>query len=186
MKHENFKTFVDAELRQKIYELVANSAFYDLLNGSHHEEVGEEQIESIQGNWVSGWIPRQDGGYKKNTLLRNDLDSTYRITEKQHDHMEALHERMLDEFVRDQGLSSVYDIDDNDVNLMYVLQEYEDEIFEPAILEFRAYVRGRDVNIELGITYSPEEEMIHELQMSIPDFLNTSNEEVLHTLVSQK
>ena len=67
---ENFKSFVPSVLQNKIRDLVELSK--ELVNTTGEIVFSGEEIYAIEGNYRSGWIPNQDGGFSYSSYISND------------------------------------------------------------------------------------------------------------------
>lgn len=144
MKHDNFKKIIPENVQDKILSLVESIDFSELISG-WKESVTDQEISPIEGNYRSGWIPYQDGGFSVDQFYQSDTDSTYHFTQKQSEHMARYYDDMLESFCRDNGIESIDCIDfDNDDGMVDKLSEYEMEWFEPALLQFQVFVERLD------------------------------------------
>lgn len=180
MEHFNFKGHIDFNVRKKIFDLVSEADFYWLMGQQQINAVsGDEYISPIEGNYASGWIPNQDGGYSKNALVMNDIDNI--LTEKQREYNEKVYEDMLLDFMTEYNLEY---IDYNNADLMELLQGYEQSTFDYAILEFRAYVKNKGVILDVVFDYGPDAEIVKQLNISIADFIKTPNNFILSMMAT--
>lgn len=174
MEHFNFKGHIDFNVRKKIFDLVSEADFYWLMGQQQIEEVSIDELSPIEGNYISGWVPYQDGGYSKSTLVSNGIDNT--LTEKQKEYNEKVYNDMLLNFMTEYNLEY---IDYDNADLMELLQEYEQSTFDYAVLEFRVYVKNNNVILEVVFDYGPDMETIKQLNISIADFIITPNNSIL-------
>lgn len=140
MKYDNFKKIVPENVQDKIRSLAESIDFYELIGG-HKESVCEQEISTIEGNYQSGWIPNQDGGFSVDQFYRSDTDSTYHFTQKQTDYIVDQHGIMLESFLDHRDID---EMDYDDGILCDMLYEYEAEWFEPALLQFQVFVERHD------------------------------------------
>lgn len=140
MKFSNFKQAVPVELQEKIKQLADEVEFREIISG-YQESISEQTISPIEGNYRDGWIPHQDGGYSVDQFYLSDMDSCRHFTEKQTDWMNELYNDMLESFCQDSGIE---EIDYDDQELLNRLCDYENEWFEPALLQFQVFVESKD------------------------------------------
>lgn len=162
---QNFKSTVPAELQAKV------KAFADAFHGewSHIISTGESYgtlsaVNEIEGNYRSGWMPRQDGGFEISELYLNEQDSSYHFTEKQTEWANDQAKDCFLAFLSDNGIDSETDYDDLTEEQREELFEYEMEWFEPALVRLQIFVDGysnsvfagdeKQVTIRLSINYS--------------------------------
>lgn len=139
MTYENFKKIVPENVQKKIYALAESIDFYDLIGG-HHESMAEQQMSHIEGNYCSGWMPLQDGGFSVDQFYQSDIN-TPTFTQKQKDFISDQYNYMLECFMSDNGIE---EIDYEDEALMNRLYEYENEWWQPALLQFQVFVERLD------------------------------------------
>lgn len=140
MEFSNFKRIVPVDVQEKIKQLVESIDFRDLLSG-YYESIAEQEIFPIEGNYRDGWIPNQHGGYSVEQFYLSDMDSCRHFTEKQTDWMDRLHDDMLKSFCHDNGIE---EIDYDNHELLNQLCDYENEWFQPALLQFQVFVERAD------------------------------------------
>lgn len=115
----NFKHFVPAALQEKIKSLAELSI--DYVNDIGENVISCEEISHIEGNYRSGWLPRQDGGFSADTFIAlgygNHLcKSEKEFTDKQY--LDCMHqfcqENDIDESLElsDDGQEKFYDYQD--------------------------------------------------------------------------
>lgn len=180
MEHFNFKNHIDFKVKEKIYDIVNKADFYWLMGQQQINAVGDgDYITPIEGNYISGWIPGQDGGYRKSTLVSNGIDNT--LTEKQKEYNEKIYDSMLTDFMAEHSLEY---IDYDNVELMELLQEYEQITFDYTELEFRAYIKNNVVVIDVLFDYGPGVEIIKQKHISIADFIKTPNNSILSMMAT--
>lgn len=143
MAYENFKRIVPTELQEKIKQLADLVEFREIITG-HQESMTEETIYPIEGNYRSGWMPNQDGGYSIDQFYRSDEDSTYHFTEKQTEWMDRYYDDMLESFCRDNDIENPDCIDYDSLQMVEQLSEYEFEWFEPSLLQFQVFAERED------------------------------------------
>lgn len=145
MKYDNFKKIVPENVQDKIHSLAESIEFDDLISGWKESE-SEQEIYPIEGNYREGWIPNQDGGFSVDQFYRNDNDSTFHFTQKQSESMSEYYNDMLESFCRDNGIESIdcIDFDNDDAGLIDKLVEYENNWFEPALLQFQVFIERFD------------------------------------------
>lgn len=140
MLYNNFKKIVPENVQEKIRSLAESIEFDDLISGWKDSE-SEQEIRPIEGNYREGWMPNQDGGFSVDQFYRSDADSTYHFTQKQSEYMAIYYDTMLESFCRDNDIESIdYDND----GMLDRLVEYENEWFEPALLQFQVFIERLD------------------------------------------
>lgn len=140
MAYENFKRIIPTELQEKIKNLAESVEFREIISG-YQESIAEQEIFPIEGNYRDGWMPLQDGGFSVDQFYRSDVDSTYHFTQKQTEYMLEQYKHCLDQFIEDNNLDFI-DYDDNEI--CEQLSEYENEWFEPALLQFQVFVESEN------------------------------------------
>lgn len=154
---KNFKSTVPAILAERIKKLAETIDFSEIVSG-RMESVSEQMLREIEGNHVSGWLPRQDGGFAVDQFYSSDIDS-YHFTEKQTEFIEEQREQCFESFLLDYGIEEDDGLTDEQKESFY---EYENEWFaEPALLSFEVFCNGyadligeeKTVTIRLSINY---------------------------------
>ena len=190
MTYENFKKIVPNDVQEKIKQLVDSVEFHELISG-HQESISEQTISPIEGNYCSGWIPNQDGGFSSDQLYVSDINAPS-FTQKQHDFISKQYDDMLNSFMADYNLET---IDYEDEELQERLYEYEREWWEPALLEFQVFIEREDkfednspmsVICRLSINYKDapyyREKYVEDIQVrsySLNEFMQTENRVII-------
>lgn len=139
MKFDNFKKSVPQNVQKKIHALAESIDFCDLISG-HHESMTEQEISPIEGNYCSGWMPLQDGGFSVDQFYQSEIHMPT-FTQKQQDFISDQYNDMLECFMSDNGIE---EIDYEDEALMNRLHEYENEWWQPALLQFQVFAERVD------------------------------------------
>jgi hypothetical protein len=144
MKH--FKSTVPAAIQTKLAALanLAENEWESTLVTGHkgYDSLTDTRTDEIEGNYVSGWIPKQDGGYSVSRMYRNDCDSSYHFTEKQTDNANSQMETCQQMYVHDNKLES-FDYDSMSQEEKEKYWDYENEWFsDGAVLQLQMFVEG--------------------------------------------
>lgn len=160
---KNFKSSVPAALQTKIKAFADAVDFDDMVKGNQsHGAMMEQQQSEIEGNYVSGWMPNQDGGFTVSQYYQCDLDSSYHFTEKQTEWANAQSDDCMSAFKSDNDIDSEASWDDLTDEQKNEYGEYENEWFsDGALLELQIFVEGytewkgdpQQVTIRLSINY---------------------------------
>lgn len=143
---DHFKSLVPNAIKQKML-LIAELAKDEIINNCNSGEliIECENIGTIEGNYVSGWMPNQDGGYESSAFYRNEMDSSYHFTEKQKDYNSEQYENMLKDFCLDNDIEySELDNKKLSEELQEKMYEYERDYFEEALLSFEIFADCAD------------------------------------------
>ena len=195
----NFKTSVPSDLITKLSELSQAIVLRDIIGGSV-EGYGEQRIEEIQGNYVSGWIPKQDGGFTVDELYSNSTDEN--ITEKQKEYNWKQYQDCFAQFIYD--VLSRSDDDDSEVLHEDLTEEekeqfydYEREWFEPCLVQVQMFVDGygeycgddKQVTIRLSVNYKDTPyyrekyaEDMRQVILEIDEFMAIDNQAIIDQL----
>ncbi len=159
----NFKPSVPKATRVALKALV--EAFDHDTFFPNGESVSDTNMEPIEGNHVSGWIPMQDGGFQKFKLYVTSLDSTYSLC-KEH----TAEAGRLDALCREDYTNQYNDptFDGND------WEAFETEWWNDCFAEagIRAYVKGDHVHVVLYVNFE------------LPNFREKYDVEVVKCIVS--
>jgi hypothetical protein len=140
---KNFKSAVPATISAKIKAIADQFDFDDIVHSTaRYGFFSEQRLDEIEGNYVSGWNPKQDGGFSINVLTQSDIDSSYHFTEKQTEWAKRQEEHCREAFCMDNGLDVETKWEDLGEELEEKYSEYEREFFEGALLEFQIFVDG--------------------------------------------
>lgn len=141
---ENFKATVPADLQAKVKAFIDDASFDDIVTG--YQSFGleaEETREEIEGNYRSGWLPRQDGGFMLRQWARCDEDSSYHFTEKQTEWVNEQSKQCWNAFLSDNGIDSETSWDGLTEEQQSECSDYENEWFrDGAMLELQVFVNG--------------------------------------------
>lgn len=196
MAYDNFKRIVPAELQQKIKQLAESVEFSDLLSGRQESE-SEQTIYPIEGNYRSGWIPHQDGGFSVEQFYMCGMDTCRHFTKNQTEWIENSYDDMLELFCQDHGIENPDCIDYDNPDLLDQLCDYENAWFEPALLQFQVFVEceGKfndespfNVVCRLSINYKDapyyREKYAEDILFRVYDFMEFMNTEN-HVIIDQ-
>lgn len=186
---KNFKSSVPADLQNKIKELADSVDLSDIarqyvMSGG----CGEQRLEEIEGNYVSGWMPKQDGGFSVSDWYQNDIDSSYHFTEKQTEFNNDQQEQCFKAFLSDNDLDSEMLWDELTDEQKESLYDYEREWFEESLLQFQVFCEGytewtgdpKQVVMRLSINYKDapyyREQYAEDIKtyiLEVDEFMNT-------------
>lgn len=195
---KNFKREVALPIQTKMQALalyIENEWENIICTGNKsYGSMGETQQSEIEGNYVSGWMPNQDGGFTVSKLYQCDQDSTYHFTQKQTDFANSQAETCLDMFFHDNKMEKVaYDeLTDEQKESLF---EYENEWFNGALLQWQCFVEGYSegvfgskeklVTMRISINYKDapyfrekSAEYIKTLALSIDEFMSMPIEDI--------
>jgi hypothetical protein len=193
----NFKSAVPFEVQSKLKELAELASFDDIVTSSlKFAGYGGQSMNEIEGNYKSGWMPKQDGGFEISEYYSSaPYDSTF--TDKQKDFLEDQVKQCFDAYISD------YRREDADIpyeewteEQREQFNEYENEWFSAgALLQLQMFVDGygeysrepeKTVTIRLSINYKDAPyfrengaEDIKQVVLSIDEFMAQSNEDIL-------
>lgn len=194
----NFKAGVPSDLIAKLSDLATSIELRDII-GRSVEGYGEQRVDEIQGNYVSGWMPKQDGGFSVDEWYANSTDEN--ITEKQKEYNWQQYQDCFSQFVsdvlsREDAESPVLyeDLSEDEKEQFF---EYEHEWFEPCLVQVQMFVDGygtygsddKQVTIRLSVNYKDAPyyrekyaEDIRQVILEIDEFMTTSNEAIIAQL----
>jgi len=194
----NFKHSVPESIQTKL-ELLAETIaeqFNSIVLRSHDKE-GDVTKNDIQGNYVSGWMPRQDGGFSVDCFVSNGYGSGCYFTEKQQEFINDQLSQCFKAFLSDNDIESEMSYDELDESQQQEYQDYENEwMRDSALLQFQMYAYGypgsyweekeQTINIRVSINYKDapyyrekSAEDIKELILSPDEFLAMPIEDIL-------
>lgn len=133
-KYSHFKPHISSALQNKIRCLCDAITPFIERWANQPELVTSWELEPIEGNHVSGWIPHQDGGFQILCFIDNGYSSGRYICEEQRDSTQNL----LDCFRAEYG--------DDEENY----NELHDWMSEPCMLFFRAFVEQGKIVMQYG------------------------------------
>lgn len=172
----NFKPKITQDLANKIYNLVNDFDYRD-LPFNFEMLSGDYNLTEIEGNFVSGWIPRQDGGFKVSTPILSVID--YSITSKQLE----LHQKVYKEWevVLKEAIASG-EIDGSEESIwVHEQQYYQDNWYDIAYLELQCYTKDGKTIVEFIIEHM-EIEILASLEYNNIEFIATDNEIIINDL----
>jgi hypothetical protein len=193
---KNFKSSVPSTLSSKIKAFAESVDFSETVAGNkRYGFEGEQRLSEIEGNYVSGWMPRQDGGFQISQWVQNDIDTSYHFTDKQTEFNNEQSEDCRKAFCMDNGLDIDTKWEDLGEDLEEQYSEYERDWFESALLTLEIFCNGysetfpekeQTVIIRLAINYKDAPyyrekyaEDIKEIILTVEEFMNTENEEII-------
>lgn len=197
---KNFKASVPANIQTKMSTL--SQAIFDnwdkiVVGSMCNETQGEVRLDEIQGNYVSGWMPSQDGGFDISCWYRSDMDSSYHFTEKQTDFVNEQMESCRESWYSDNSIDSGTDWDDLTEEQRESFCEYEMDWFQDgALFSVQMFVEGfgtyddgkrQHVTIRSSVNYKDEyarekyAEDIKVVTYEIEEFLALTEQELFDT-----
>lgn len=196
----NFKSSVPESVQTKLKELaeLIESDFSDIV--SNRGAYSCLKLSEIEGNYVSGWMPRQDGGFEVSEFFQCDQDSSYHFSEKQTEYMQEQAKTCYDSFLADNDLDADTEYSDLTDEQQNDLSNYESGWMDAALLQVQMYAYGfpgsywgeeeQTINIRVSINYKDaphyregSAEDIKQVILSVDEFLATPNEEIIKQLV---
>ena len=195
---ENFKVGVPQEVQDKLHAIAQEieENFRGMVNGCWLE-CTEPRLDTIEGNYRSGWMPNQDGGFSVNVFCQNDMDSSYHFTEKQTDYNNDQQKQCWESFLSDNDIDNETSYSDLTENEKENLHEYESGWFDYALLSFEMFVDGytdwkkddKQVTLRASINYKDAPyyrekaaEDIKTLILEIDEFLKMANKDIIDQL----
>ena len=147
-----YKSHVPQELKDKIEFFIHNLPHEKLMRRFHIEDgVSEHNIVPIQGNYLDGYIPHQDGGLEWNVLV--DAACTKFISE----HHKAFMGKFWEQYDQD------FEDDEQPDPDLYQVQIYADsgEVTVRISLNYKdaPYYREKYAEDVVGVTFTHEEFM---------------------------
>jgi len=206
----NFKSSAPVALQVKMKMLaeMINDDFGAIRSNRGESQIGESRLDEIEGNYVSGWMPRQDGGFTVSEWMRSDIDNSYHFTEKQTDFINEQINNCFKSFlsgeeITEEEFNSLYDLETGNEDFRQQFAEYEMEWFsDGALLAVQMFVEGyadkifdfdkepeKIVTIRACINYADGEyarekyaEDIKQIVLSVDEFMSMSNEEIINQI----
>lgn len=195
----NFKREVPNAIQEKMQALalyVENEWENIICTGNKsHNSIGDTQQSEIEGNYVSGWMPNQDGGFMVSKLYYSDIDSSYHFTEKQTDFVNESSDQCYKAFLSDNDIE-VEEYDQLTDEQKDSFGEYERNWFDDgALLQWQCFVEGYSegvfgskeklVTMRISINYKDapyfrekSAEDIKTLALSIDEFMSMPIEDI--------
>lgn len=162
----HFKNHVDIALREKLLNIINN---IDVMKFSLASEYYEEcDIQKIEGNHVSGWIARQDGGYYKEVLHLNSYDPSHAMTEQHINYLDNLQGELSDDF---KEYNNLKDDDEIPSDLLEFYWDHMDSGLGNHSIQAMLYVRGSEVLFDVVAEYGPTKELVYSKTYPIPHFI---------------
>lgn len=196
MRH--FKSSVPEAIKTKLAAL-AELALEQLpeMGGKSHGALMGPNMHTIEGNHVSGWIPKQDGGYTVDQFYQSDVDSSHHFTEKQTEYMNGQQESCYKAFLMDNKIDIDTEWSDLTDEQKEMCTSYENEWFsDGALLQLQMFAEGFDpeklfkdreaVVIRICVNYKDGPyfregyaEDIKYIGYDVEEFMATPNEELI-------
>lgn len=193
----HFKSSVPVQVQVKLRNLAESINLDDVRNRTG-EAITEYSLGEIEGNYRSGWIPHQDGGFVVSQLVRSDIDSSYHFTEKHTDYVNEQSDNCMKSFLLDNDLESDTSWDDLTEEQQEQYFSYELEWFQDgAVFGVEMFVNGytdwkdeeKTVTIRTYINYEDAPyfrekyaEDIKVLILDIDDFMSLQNEDIINQI----
>jgi hypothetical protein len=195
---KNFKASVPATVKTKINELAEfiQSNFRDVVT-ARIESMGDVQLSEIEGNYVSGWIPRQDGGFDVSLLVDSGIDSSYHVTKKQTEFVNEQEKNCFESFLSDNELDrNEMSWDDLTEEQKEEYCDYQNDWFsDGALIQIQMFASGypgsyweekeQTITVRVSINYKDapyfrekSAEDIKTLILSESEFLETSIDDI--------
>lgn len=196
---KQFKSVVPANIIAKLTSLSQAIDISELM-GRSIEAYSEQNIGDIEGNYVSGWLPSQDGGVSADQLYDNGVDCFHTI--KQKDYNAEQYKDCEKQFANDV-LGEGKEWDDYTEEEKEQFYGYEREWFDPSLVQVQMFVEGyyegsfgpkeKTVTVRLSVNYKDAPyyrekyaEDINVLIMEIDEFLSMDNEAIIAQLKERK
>lgn len=177
-RHNNFKPLVSLRLAEKIHDLIHG---YDFILPFYTELIsGDYNYIDIQGNYVSGWIPRQDGGSEVSIIISQCIDNT--ITQKQAKALELLYAEMGKE--KEEAIAQGVLVGNDDAVFEWERDYMESGNNDVAFLSLRCYTKDNKTIVEFIIEHL-EIEILASLEYNNMEFIAADNEYIINALHSQ-
>jgi len=146
---EQFKYFVPAELQEKIQSIATELELNFHVYKGNAETYGCIHIDPIEGNYRDGWIPHQHGGLSVSDFILSDIDNSRHLTEEQTEFINESYSDCWKSFCHDNDLDETIAYNDLSDEQQNELADYENEWFEPALLEFQIFVDGSEDDLQV-------------------------------------
>lgn len=163
---KNFKNSVPLIVQSKLKMLAAfiNDNLSNVVT-TRYEAQCESRVSEIEGNYVSGWNPRQDGGFEVSQFVQSDIDSSYHFTQKQTDYVQEQSAQCYSAFFSDNGIDEETQYCDLTEEQKEQYYEYEREWFQDgALLQIQMFASGypggyweekeQTITVRVSINYS--------------------------------
>lgn len=202
---KNFKSSVPNAVQVKLMFLAQGieAQFDNIVSAfsSRAESITDVSLNEIEGNYVSGWMPRQDGGYDVSQMFRSDLDSSYHFTEKQTDFVNDQSEDCRKAFYSDNGIDSD---DELDAEQESEYCNYESDWFQDgALFQVQMFANGypgsvweekeQTINIRVSVNYKDapyfresSAEDIKTLILTESEFMETANDDIINQIIGKE
>lgn len=207
----NFKHFVPADLQAKMLSLVELSQ--DLVNKTGETIISSEDVEPIEGNYVSGWNPHQDGGFRASALISSD--EGYTVCESHKAESDRMYFECLRQFCQENDIDydasnngtvvsdGVYDDEETREQFYDYQQEWNSDGGNEALLAFECFCNvGNDdsgfcqrcpdnvVTIRLSVNFKDAPYYrekyatdLYQVVYEIDEFMATDNEAIISAVV---
>jgi hypothetical protein len=184
---KQFKDSVPQAIQIKMKALAEAINLNSICNNKC-EAYSEQRIDAIEGNYVSGWIPNQDGGWDVNQFIRSDEDSSYHLTEKQSEFVDEQMQECERQFLHDFGYDE-FDFDDDAMMEQYY--EYENGwLDDAAVFGVQMFVEENQIAFRVYVNYKDAPyyrekyaEDVKILALEFDEFLGMNNEASMEQLI---
>lgn len=205
---KNFKSSVPNAVQVKLMFLAQGieSQFDNIVSAfsSRSESITDVSLNEIEGNYVSGWMPRQDGGYDVSQMFRSDLDSGYHFTEKQTDFVNDQSKNCRNTFLAERGYESDTSFHELPDELHEEYSEYENDWFQDgALFQVQMFANGypgsfweekeQTINIRVSVNYEDapyfrerDAEDIKTLILTESEFLAMDNADIINQIIGKE
>lgn len=203
---KNFKSSVPLLVQAKLHSMATEIEMYwdDMVSAfasRRPEEYNDVRVDEIEGNYVSGWMPNQDGGFSVNQIFDSGIDTAV-FTESQREYNNQQSNNCFDAFKSDNKIDSDAELTEEQSE---DYSEYERDWFsDGALFSVQMFMEGyngktfsfdRDpeqtVTIRVSINYKSEyfaerdAEDIKQIIMTESEFMETDNADIIKQITNQ-
>jgi hypothetical protein len=195
---KNFKSSVPLLVQAKIHSLATEIklSFSDVVT-CRYESMGDVRMSDIEGNYVSGWMPRQDGGFDVSLLVDSGIDSSYHVTPKQTEFVNEQEKNCFNAFLSDNDLDDETSWDDLTDEQKEEYCNYQHDWFsDGALIQIQIFASGypgsyweekeQTITVRVSVNYrdapyfrEKSAEDIKQLILSEAEFMEMSNADIM-------
>lgn len=205
---KNFKSSVPLLVQAKLHSLATEieMSWHDMVNAfasRRPEAYSDVRLDEIEGNYVSGWMPNQDGGFSVNQIFDSGIDTAH-FTNKQTEYITDQYENCFHSFQRDNGIEPATDTELTEEQ-QEAYCEYEMDWFrDGALFSVQMFMDGyngklfsfdrepeQTVTIRVSINYKSEyfaergAEDIKQIIMTESEFMAMNNADIIKQIINQ-